>query len=126
MCPLDPIPTHLLQAISPTLLPALTHIINTSLLTGTFPTACKQARVTPLLRKTTLNTSLIENYRPISIIPCIAKTLEQVVFNQVSLFLSQNNKLDANQSGFRGGHSTETALLPVTEALRIAKADSKS
>ncbi len=30
-CPLDPIPSHLLQAISPTLLPALTHIINTSL-----------------------------------------------------------------------------------------------
>ncbi len=55
----------------------------------------------------------------------IAKTLEQVVFNQVSLFLSQNNKLDANQSGFRSGHSTETALLSVTEALRIAKADSK-
>ncbi len=30
-CPLDPIPSHLLQAISRTLLPALTHIINTSL-----------------------------------------------------------------------------------------------
>ncbi len=29
-CPLDPIPSHLLQAISPTLLPALTHIINIS------------------------------------------------------------------------------------------------
>ncbi len=50
----------------------------------------------------------------------------RVVFNQVSLFLSQNNKLDAKQSGFRSGHSTETALLSVTEALRIAKADSKS
>ncbi len=36
---LDPIPSHLLQAISPTLLPALTHIINTSLLTGILPTA---------------------------------------------------------------------------------------
>ncbi len=65
-CPLDPIPSHLLQAISPALLPALTHIINTSLFTGTFPTAFKQARVTPLLKKPTLNTSLLENYRPIS------------------------------------------------------------
>ncbi|KAL0170982.1 hypothetical protein M9458_035578 [Cirrhinus mrigala] len=48
-----------------------------------------------------------------------AKTLERVVFNQ-------NSSLDANQSGFRSGHSTETALLSVTEALRIAKADSRS
>ncbi len=125
-CSLDPIPSHLLQAISPTLLPALTHIINTTLLTGIFPTAFKQARVTPLLKKPTLNTSLLENYRPVSLLPFIAKTLERVVFNQVSLFLSQNNKLDAKQSGFRSGHSTETALLSVTEALRIAKADSKS
>ncbi len=125
-CPLDPIPSHLLQAIPPTLLPALTHIINTSLLTGIFPTAFKQARVTPLLKKPTLNTSLMENYRPISLLPFIAKTLERVFFNQVSLFILQNNKLDANQSCFRSGHSTETALLSVTEALRTAKADSKS
>ncbi len=125
-CHLDPIPSHLLQAISPALLPALTHIINTSLFTGIFPTAFKQARVTPLLKKPTLNTSLLENYRPVSLLPFIAKTLERVVFNQVSLFLSQNNKLDAKQSGFRSGHSTETVLLSVTEALRIAKADSKS
>ncbi len=46
--------------------------------------------------------------------------------HQVSLFLSQNNKLDAKQSGFRSGHSTETALLSVTEVQQIAKADSKS
>ncbi len=75
------------------------------------PTAFKQARVTLLLKKPTLNTSLIENYRPVSLLPFIAKTLERVLFNQVSLFLSQNNKLDAKQSGFRSGHSTETATL---------------
>ncbi|XDV44123.1 hypothetical protein PO909_012458 [Leuciscus waleckii] len=37
-----------------------------------------------------------------------------------------NEELDVNQSGFKKGHSTETALLSVTEALRIAKAASKS
>ncbi|XDV50661.1 hypothetical protein PO909_019679 [Leuciscus waleckii] len=125
-CPLDPIPSHLLQAISPTLLPSLTHIINSSLHTGTFPTAFKQARVTPLLKKPTLNTSSVENYRPISLLPFIAKTLERAVFNQLTSFLSLNNQLDVNQSGFKKGHSTETALLSVTEALRIAKAASKS
>ncbi|CAM4511130.1 unnamed protein product [Leuciscus chuanchicus] len=125
-CPLDPIPSHLLQAISPTLLPSLTHIINSSLHTGTFPTAFKQARVTPLLKKPMLNTSFVENYRPISLLPFIAKTLERAVFNQLTSFLSLNNQLDVNQSGFKKGHSTETALLSVTEALRIAKAASKS
>ncbi len=68
----------------------------------------------------------VENYRPVSLLPFIAKTLERVVFNQLSLFLAQNNILDYNQSGFRSGHSTETALLSVTEALRLARAASKS
>ncbi len=53
-------------------------------------------------------------------------TTSITVFNQVTLFLSQNNKLYAKQSGFRCGHSTETALLSVTESLRIVEADSKS
>ncbi len=65
----------------------------------------------PTAQKPTLNTSLIENYRPISLLPFIAKTLERVVFNQVSLFLSHNNKLDANHSGIRSGHSTETKII---------------
>ncbi len=48
------------------------------------------------------------------------------MFNQVSAFLTQNNLLDSNQSSFRSGHSTETALLSVVEALRLARAASKS
>ncbi len=124
-CPLDPIPTHL-QTISSSVIPALTHIINTSLHTGTFPAAFKQARVTPLLKKPYLNPTLLENYRPVSLLPFIAKTLEWVVFNQLSMFLAQNNLLDNNQSGFKSGHSTETALLSVTEALRLARVASKS
>uniref|UniRef100_A0A9J8BXA0 Reverse transcriptase domain-containing protein n=1 Tax=Cyprinus carpio carpio TaxID=630221 RepID=A0A9J8BXA0_CYPCA len=120
-CPLDPIPPHLLQAISSSVIPSLTHIINTSLHSGTVSSAFKQARVSPLLKKPSLNPALLENYRPVSLLPFIAKTLERAVFNQLSMFLVQKNLLDSNQSG-----STETALLSVTEALRLARAASKS
>ncbi len=47
-CPLDPIPSHLLQAISPALLPALTHIINTSLLSAAFDTVNHQILLSTL------------------------------------------------------------------------------
>ncbi len=93
---------------------------------GKHCSAFKQARITPLLKKPTLNPTLLGNYRQVSLLPSLQKTLERVVFNQVSAFLTQNNLLDSNQSGFRSGHSTETALLSVVEALRLARAASKS
>ncbi len=86
-CPLDPIPTHLLQAISSPVIPALTHIINTSLHTGTFPQAFKQARVSPLLKKPALNPALLENYRPVSLLPFIAKTLGELCSTNSLCFL---------------------------------------
>ncbi len=73
--------------------------------------------------KPTLNPSILENYRPVSILPFIAKTLEQAVFNQVSAFLTRNNLLSSNQSA---GRFQKTALLSAIEALSLARADSKS
>uniref|UniRef100_A0A8C1EUK4 Extended synaptotagmin-like protein 1a n=1 Tax=Cyprinus carpio carpio TaxID=630221 RepID=A0A8C1EUK4_CYPCA len=42
-CPLDPVPSRLLQAISPAVVPALTHIINISLHTAVFPSLFRQS-----------------------------------------------------------------------------------
>ncbi len=117
---LYPIPSHLLQAISPAVVPALTHIVNTSLHTGVLPSAFRQARITPLFKKPTLNPTLLGNYKPVCLLPFIA------VFNQVSAFLTQNNLLNSNQSGFRSGYSTKTALLSVIDGLRLARVDFKS
>ncbi len=48
------------------------------------------------------------------------------MFNQFYLFLAQNNLLYNNQSGFKSSQSTETALLSITEAMRLARTASKS
>ncbi|KAK3506375.1 hypothetical protein QTP70_002306 [Hemibagrus guttatus] len=95
-CPLDPIPSAMLQTISPDLLPFITTVINGSLTSGYVPTAFKKARVIPILKKPALDPSDISNYRP-------------------------NNLHDPNQSGFKAAHSTETALLAVTEKLHAAR-----
>ncbi|KAM9535018.1 uncharacterized protein ACWYII_039731 [Salvelinus alpinus] len=125
-CPLDPIPSSLLQTISGDLLPYLTSLINSSLTTGYVPSVFKRARVAPLLKKPTLDPSDVNNYRPVSLLSFLSKTLERAVLGQLSCYLSQNDLLDPNQSGFKTSHSTETALLCVTEALRTAKANSLS
>ncbi|KAM9485904.1 uncharacterized protein ACWYII_005901 [Salvelinus alpinus] len=125
-CPLDPIPSSLLQTISGDLLPYLTSLINSSLTAGYVPSVFKRARVAPLLKKPTLDPSDVNNYRPVSLLSFLSKTLERAVLGQLSRYLSQNDLLDPNQSGFKTSHSTETALLCITEALRTAKANSLS
>ncbi|KAL2085093.1 hypothetical protein ACEWY4_018413 [Coilia grayii] len=125
-CPLDPVPSNLLQAIAPTVAPSITSVMNASLSSGIVPAAFKQARVTPLLKKTTLNPAQVENYRPVSLLPFLSKAIERAVSKQVVNFLTQNDLLDPKQSGFRSGHSTETALLSVTEALRVARTEGQS
>ena len=56
----------------------------------------------------------LSNERPISIIPVVAKVFERIIYNQVYAFLEDNNLLTSSQSGFRGFHSTVTALLEAT------------
>ncbi|KAK3554850.1 hypothetical protein QTP86_000966 [Hemibagrus guttatus] len=120
-CPLDPIPSAMLQTISPDLLPFITTVINGSLTSGHVPTVFKKARVIPVLKKPALDPSDISNYRPVSLLSFLSKILKCVVCNQLSDYLMQNNLHDPNQSGFKAAHSRETALLAVTEKLHAAR-----
>ncbi|KAK3549855.1 hypothetical protein QTP86_015276, partial [Hemibagrus guttatus] len=120
-CPLDPIPSAMLQTISSDLLPFITTVINGSLTSGHVPTVFKKARVIPILKKPALDPSDISNYRPVSLLSFLSKILERVVCNQLYDYLLQNNLHDPNQSGFKAAHSTETALLAVTEKLHAAR-----
>lgn len=55
---------------------------NLSLKTATFPEAFKTAFVRPSLKKTSLDTNELLNYRTISNLPFLSKILEKIVLTQ--------------------------------------------
>ena len=73
----------------------------------------KQAIVTPLLKKAGLDAADMANYRPVSNLTFLSKTVERVVAKQLNGYLAANGLLPRLQSAYRRGHSTETALLRV-------------
>ena len=60
---------------------------------------------------------LIENYRPISLLPVFGKIFEKVVFNGIYNFLLNKRLLNPNQSGFRPSVSCINQLLGITHEI---------
>ena len=110
-CPLDPIPTRLLNDVLSVLSPIITQIVNASLESGIFPSELKSAIVRPLLKKPSLDCEILKNYRPVSNLSFLSKVIEKVVASRLVDHMTENNLMDPMQSAYRKGHSTETALL---------------
>ena len=109
---LDKISARLLRYCPDLLSESLTVIFNCSINTGIFPDEWKCSKVIPIFKQGERRD--LNNYRPISIIPVVAKVLERIIYNQIYSFITDNNLLCNNQSGFQSLHSTVTALLEST------------
>ena len=114
-CGHDGISSRLLKASKTVVCKPLTLIINQTLTSGIFPDTLKIAKIIPLFKKG--DKTLLENYRPISILPAISEIFERIMFNQIHNHFSMHNLFYSGQYGFRANHSTQFAALELIDRI---------
>ncbi len=117
------IPANIFKLIQFEVASPLAKIANLSFETGVHPEKLKMAKVIPIYKKgCKLSTS---NYRPISLLSNINKIFEKIVFERVYSFIEKHEMIYRHQYGFRKKHSTNHALISITEQIRKALDENK-
>lgn len=109
----DGIPSIFAKKCAGALALPLCIIINKSLSSGIFPLAWKRALVIPLFKSG--DTTVVKNYRPISILPTFAKTFESLLCPIISSHFQ--HLITPEQHGFIKARSTLTNLVSFVEDL---------
>ena len=111
------IPRQIFECATDSLADILLKLINLTFETGIFPSALKIVKAIPIFKNKGSNQDL-NNYRPISLLSNIDKIFEKLVYIRLSSFLQNHNILSNRQFGFRKKHSTNLALISLTEEIR--------
>ena len=81
------------------------------------------ANVVPIHKKKDKN--LIQNYRPVSLLPICGKIFEKLIFDNLYPYIFNNQFIDDRQSGYRHADSTVKQLLSITHEIYKAFDDNK-
>ena len=103
------IPITLIKFAAPIIIPHLQRLYTDGMNNGIFPDELKLGRIGPVY-KMKGDRELMENYRPVSILPVFGKIFEKVIYNRLHSFLEKHDIITENQYGFRKAHSTSHAL----------------
>ena len=105
----DKLPTIVLKECAESLAPSVTAVVNFGLRTGLQLTEGKKKNVPPIHKKG--KKDLVENYRPVSLLPVISKVHDRCLVTR--LVLHVHEILYTYQHGFQKGKSCVTQLLEV-------------
>ena len=97
-----------LKDLIPFLAPHLTWLFNQAIQEGYYPDALKITKVIEIYNAK--ETNLPSNYRPISLLPIIAKILDSLLNTQIMQYLLEEKLISPTQYAFRPHSSTNTAL----------------
>ena len=86
---IDELDSYIIKLGSPVLIPLISHIVNLSLCTATFPSRWKLAQILPLRKGKDTNPNNPSSYRPVSQLPVISKITERVVQRQILNYLER-------------------------------------
>jgi hypothetical protein len=109
----DGISARVAKAVMPEIARPLAMVFEKSLESGVFPDKLKIARIIPIHKSD--DKQVVNNYRPISILPFFSKILEKIMYNRLLKYLNSHKVLVQNQYGFRERHSTYMALLKLVD-----------
>ena len=97
------------------LLKPLIILFENSTKSSCYPDIWKRSNIIPVHKKN--DKQLVNNYRPISLLPIFGKILEKVIFDRIYGFLLEENLLNPNQSGFRPSDSCINQLLAIIQEI---------
>ena len=117
-CGIDDIKSNIIIDVYDEIKEPLFQIFKSSINNGIFLDSLKIAKVTPIFKSG--DSSLLGNYRPISVLPVFSKILERILYNRLYLFFNDINLLFSKQFGFQKNTSTEHAILQLTNELSKA------
>lgn len=119
----DGISLRFLKRILPSFMDAIINIFNHSLQTCTFPEIWNTIIIQPIAKNN--NPISVIDTRPITLNSLMTKIFTYTLNNQIKYFVESNNLLSPMQSGFRSYHSCTTALMSVSEDIRINISNNK-
>ena len=105
----DDLSAHFLKEVGTVIVGPLTQLYNDSLAEGIIPSAWKQSHISPVHKGGAVEDP--SNYRPIAVVPVVAKVLEKIVACQFSTYLEEHKLLHPHQGAYRCGKSTSDILL---------------
>ncbi len=111
----DNIGNVFLKKCAPSIAGILTRIFNLSLTLGEFPQKWKIAHIVPIHKKGSVHDYRM--YRPVSLLPCVSKIFEKLVFKEVYQHLRRNKLISEFQSGFTPGDSTINQLIHINDRI---------